>query len=179
MPFIPFHEVFPDLAAQETRTITTLASAYLPAGSYTLIEMYCDEPHCDCRRVFFSVLSSNTLQIETVIAYGWESPAFYAQWMGDDDPETIRGLKGPILNFGSPHSALAPALLDLVKTAVLQDDHYIARLKTHYTIFRQTIDAKRKGRMSQRRSTRPRQSRSTLQDRTRNRNEVPTGSYSQ
>src|SRR4029077_7239875 len=67
-----FHEAFPDLAAQETRTITTLASAYLPAGSYTFIEMYCDEPHCDCRRVFFSVLSSNTLQIETVIAYGWE-----------------------------------------------------------------------------------------------------------
>jgi len=169
MPFIPFHEAFPDLAAQETRTITTLASASLPAGSYTLIEMYCDEPHCDCRRVFFSVLSSNTLQIETVIAYGWESPAFYAQWMGDDDPDTIRGLQGPILNFGSPHSALAPALLDLVKTVVLQDDHYIARLKTHYAIFRQTIDAKRKGRMSQRRSTRPRRKLTNTQKRQRTR----------
>ena len=56
MPFIPFHEAFPDLAAQETRTITTLASAYLPAGSYTLIEMYCDEPHCDCRRVFLGAV---------------------------------------------------------------------------------------------------------------------------
>jgi hypothetical protein len=115
------------------------------------------------------VLSSNTLQIETVIAYGWESPAFYAQWMGDDDPETIRGLKGPILNFGSPHSALAPALLDLVKTVVLQDDHYIARLKTHYAIFRQTIDAKRKGRMSQRRSTSPRRKLTNAQKRQRTR----------
>jgi len=169
MPFIPFHEALPDLAAQETRTITTLDSAHLPAGSYTLIEMYCDEPHCDCRRVFFSVLSSNTLQIETVIAYGWESPEFYAQWMGDDDPETIRGLQGPILNFGSPHSDLAPALLDLVKTVVLQDDHYIARLQTHYALFRQTLHATRQGRLFQRRSKRPRQKFTNAQKRQRKR----------
>jgi hypothetical protein len=106
----------PDLAERETRTVTTLDSARLPGGSYTLIEMYCDEPDCDCRRVFFSVASANTSRIETVIAYGWESPEFYARWMGDDDPKTIRGLQGPILNPGSPHSALAPALLDLVNS---------------------------------------------------------------
>lgn len=169
MPFIPFHEAFPDLAAQETRTVTTLDSAHLPAGSYTLIEMYCDEPNCDCRRVFFSVLSSNTSQIETVIAYGWESPEFYARWMGDDDPETIRDLKGPILNLGSPHSDLAPALLDLVETVVLQDDRYIASLKTHYAMFRETIGSKRKGRVSHRRSKSPRRKLTNAQKRQRKR----------
>lgn len=156
MPFIPFHEVFPDQAAREIRTVTTLDSGRLPAGSYSLIEMYCDEPDCDCRRVFFSVVSSNTSRIETAIAYGWESPEFYARWMGRDDPETIQSLKGPILNLGSPHSDLAPALLDLVRTVVLQDGHYIERLKSHYAMFRATIDAKRRCPGSHPRSKSPR-----------------------
>ena len=109
-----------------------------------MIEMYCDEPGCDCRRVFFSVLSSQTTQVEAVIAYGWENIHFYTQWMGDDDPQTARALKGPILNPGSPQAAFAPALLDIVKNVILQDEQYVARLKTHYTLFRETIGSKRK-----------------------------------
>ena len=169
MPFIPFHEVFPDLAARETRTVTTLESARLPAGSYTLIEMYCDEPDCDCRRVFFSVASSTTSQIETVIAYGWESPEFYARWMGDDDPETVQSLKGPILNLGSAHSNLAPALLDLVQTVVLQDDHYIARLKSHYAMFREAIGSTPRRLVSHLRRKSPRQKLTNAQKRQRKR----------
>ena len=144
MPFVPFHETFPDLAERETRKLTILDDAELPAGDYALIEMYCDEPGCDCRRVFFSVLSSQTTQVEAVIAYGWENIRFYAQWMGDDDPQTARALKGPILNPGSPQADCAPALLDIVQNVVLQDEQYVARLKTHYAMFRETIGPKRK-----------------------------------
>ncbi len=169
MPFIPFHEAFPDLAARETRTVTTRDSARLPAGSYTLIEMYCDEPDCDCRRVFFSVVSSNMSQIETVIAYGWESPDFYAQWMGDDDPDMARMLKGPLLNRGSFHSDLAPALLDLMETVVLQDPHYIERIKTHYAMFRQAMASKPKRGLPRYRSKRPRQKLTNAQKRQRKR----------
>jgi hypothetical protein len=135
-----------------------LDDAKLPAGSYALIEMYCDEPGCDCRRVFFWVVSSQTSQVEAIIAYGWETTRFYAQWMGDDDPQMARALKGPILNPGSPQADFAPALLDLVKNVVLQDKHYVARLQTHYAMFRETIGPKRKVQQPRRqqKSRRPR-----------------------
>lgn len=144
MPFVPFHDTFPDLAERETRTLTILDDAKLPAGDYALIEMYCDEPGCDCRRVFFWVQSAQTSQVEAVIAYGWESTHFYAQWMGDGDPQMVKSLKGPLLNPGSPQAAFAPALLDIVKQVVLQDEPYIARLQTHYAMFRETIGPKGK-----------------------------------
>jgi hypothetical protein len=54
-----------------------------------------------------------------------------------------QALKGPILNPGSPQAAFAPALLDIVKQVVLQDEHYVARLQTHYAMFRETIGPKR------------------------------------
>ncbi|MDH3598500.1 MAG: hypothetical protein OEU26_02540 [Candidatus Tectomicrobia bacterium] len=157
MPFVPFHDTFPDLAERETRTLTILDDTKLPAGDYALIEMYCDEPGCDCRRVFFWVLSSQTSQVEAIIAYGWENTRFYAQWMGDGDPQMAKALKGPILNPGSPQAAFAPALLDLVKNVVVQDEQYVARLKTHYAMFRETIGPKRKVQQPrQKKSRRPR-----------------------
>ncbi len=81
MPFVLFHDYFPEIAEQETRTITVFENSAqdLPPAHYSLLEMYCDEHGCDCRRVFFSVVSSLTRKVESVIAYGWESPEFYAK----------------------------------------------------------------------------------------------------
>ena len=154
MPFAPFNELFPEIAEKETRSLTIIDDSELPAGNYGLIEMYCNEPDCDCRRVFFSVLSSKAQRIVAVIAYGWESADFYARWMGDDDPQVIMDLKGPVLNLGSPQSKWAPAILKIVQNVVLQDTHYVERLKVHYKIFRAVIDHKgnTKGTRSQRKS---------------------------
>jgi len=148
MPYVFFHEYFPEKAERETRTITVLkqSSSGLPPGEYALVEMYCNERKCDCRRVFFYVVSSFRNNAEAVIAYGWESPEFYAQWMGDNDPEIIRDLQGPVLNMGSPQSNLAPAILKLVKDVVLQDRSYIERIKNHYRMFRDRIDRKPRSR---------------------------------
>jgi hypothetical protein len=145
MPFVPFHDHFPEIAKRETRTITVLehSSLGLPPGHYSLLEMYCDEPGCDCRRVFFYVISSLRKDVEAVIAYGWENPEFYARWMRDDDPNMIKELQGPVLNLGSPQSDLAPAILDIVQNVVLRDEFYVERLKTHYTMFRNKIDSKK------------------------------------
>jgi hypothetical protein len=142
MPYVSFYDYFPEIAERETRTITVFENSSwdLPPAHYSLLEMYCDEPDCDCRRVFFCVVSSLTKRAEAVIAYGWESPEFYAEWMGDDDPEIIAGLKGPILNAASPQSDIAPLLLNMVERVVLQDQAYIQRLKTHYWMFRHRID---------------------------------------
>ncbi len=142
MPYALFHHAFPEVAAQETRTLTVLDSAcfHLPPGQYSFFEMYCDEPGCDCRRVMFSVVSSVQRDVGAVIAYGWESPRFYAKWLGADDPLMIEALRGPVLNLGSPQSALAPALLDMMKKVVMRDQAYLERIKHHYAMFRERIE---------------------------------------
>jgi hypothetical protein len=141
VPYRLFHEVFPAVAEQETRTLTIVPGARtsLPVGAYGFLEMFCDEPDCDCRRVFFSVVSSARQEIEAVVAWGWENPEFYAAWMKDNDLQVVAKLKGPVLNLGSPASALAPALLELTRTVLLQDAHYVERIKRHYQMFRQRL----------------------------------------
>jgi hypothetical protein len=149
MPFIPFHDKFPQLAEQETRTFTILQDGTLPAADYKFMELYCDETDCDCRRVFFYLISSKNKGAVAVITYGWENLQFYKRWLSFDDPQMVKDMKGPGLNFGSPQSESAPAVLDVVKTVVLQDEHYIERLKTHYQLFRSRIDSKTNARRLQ------------------------------
>jgi len=139
MPYAPFHEKFPEIAEKETRTIIVFDDPDLPEGEYGLLESYCDELDCDCRRVFFNVFSWKKKKIEAVIAYGWESGKFYAKWMGDSDPRVIKELKGPALNLSSPQSPLAPALLEKIKI-VLQDKNYVDRIKRHYKLFKEAIE---------------------------------------
>ena len=144
MPYRFLHDLLPELAERETRIITVLdgSSWGLPAGEYSFIEMFCDEPGCDCRRVFFTVLSSFGKRSETVIAYGWESRKFYAKWLGMSAPDMIDDLQGPVLNMGSPHSKLAPAILAMAEEMLLSDDSYVDRVKRHYKMFRDEIENK-------------------------------------
>jgi hypothetical protein len=148
MPYRLFHDLFPAVAERETRTLTILpgSNTGLPAGHYAFLEMFCDEPGCDCRRVFFSVVSSIRQDIEAVVAWGWEDVAFYAAWMKDNDPEVLASLKGPALNLGSPATARAPALLELTGAVLLQDGDYVERIKRHYQLFRQRIEGGRPSR---------------------------------
>ena len=139
MPYEPFYERFPEVAEKETRTITIFDHPELPAGEYGLIEAYCNEPDCDCRRVFFNVYSWQRREVVAVIAYGWESREYYAKWLRRDVPGIMRELQGPALNRASQQSDLAPALLAQVKL-VLQDRRYVARLKRHYRMFKATVD---------------------------------------
>jgi hypothetical protein len=121
MPYSLFHSRFPKVAERETRTVTVINSAdfNLPPARYSFLEMFCDEPGCDCRRVFFSVVSSLQKDIQAVITWGWEEREFYVTWMGNDDPRMIRDLIGPALNLASPQSNIAPALLDLFRARTM------------------------------------------------------------
>ena len=143
MPYQPFHDLFPEMAEEETRTITVFdesSETALPPGQYAFCEMFCNERGCDCRRVFFYVVSSFRKDPVAVIAWGWEKPAFYAKWLRDDDPAMIQELMGPTLNVGSPQSELAEDLLDLVREVLLRDAAYIERVKRHYKLFRAKIE---------------------------------------
>lgn len=144
MPYALFHDHFPEVAERETRTITVLecSTVKLPPGHYSFLEMFCDERGCDCRRVFFYVISSLREDVQAVIAWGWEHQDFYTKWMGDNNPRVISDLKGPALNLASPQSDLAPAILDLVRNVLLHDTAYVERVKRHYAMFRKKIDSK-------------------------------------
>ena len=152
MPYALFHEYFPEIAERETRSITVPPgdNLGLPAGEYGFLDMYCDEPGCDCRRVFFYVVCAHRQGPEAVIAWGWEDVDFYAKWFQYGDAADAAELKGPVLNVGSPATELAPALLELVRNLLLTDPEYVERIKRHYRMFRERVDQPRARRRSQR-----------------------------
>lgn len=142
MPYEPFYERFKEIAMKETRSITIHNNPELPDDDYGFLEAYCNDENCDCRRVFFNVISHKRGKVVAVIAYGWETSAFYARWYRQNDPQIIREMQGPILNPGSQQSELAPALLKLVRGTLLKDREYIERLKRHYWMFKGEVDPK-------------------------------------
>ena len=142
MGYVPFYSRLPKIAKRETRTVTILSKtpAGLPPGEYAFLECFCDEPGCDCRRVFFCVVSPYSQDALAVIAYGWEDRKFYARWFGSNDRRDLDDLRGPVLNLFSPQSKLAPAILEAFKQLLLPDTDYIDRVKQHYRLFRASID---------------------------------------
>ncbi len=139
MYFQPFHERFPEISERETRSITTFRNTGVPKDDYGLVESYCNEPDCDCRRVFFNVLAHRQNKIVAVITYGWEDEDFYIDWLGENRPDAIRAMKGPALNVGSRQAEYALALLDLIESRVLTDKSYVERLKRHYRMFKRDV----------------------------------------
>jgi len=144
MPFEPLYSRLPQLAEAETRTLIVVDRPPLPSAEYTFVEMFCNEPGRDCRRVFFTVVSSPAGRQEAVIAYGWESVSFYRKWFKHPLPnEEIEELRGPVLNLFSPQGEHSPAILKLFTEVLLEDPEYIERLKRHYKLFRATVERRR------------------------------------
>ena len=155
MPYTMFSSLFPKIAAKQTRTLTVdPKNRYqLPPDSYGLLELYCDDEDCDCRRVFFMVMSEKAQDVVATISYGWESKDFYAKWFDPNrkatydkldkgDQYAVDEMYGFQLNPMSPQSKIAPQLLALVEDCVLADEDYIKRLRRHYKLFRAKVDAK-------------------------------------
>ena len=142
-----FQELFPEIALTETRAAKIpVGNSLLPADEYGLLEAYCDDEDCDCRRVFFNVISRKRNDLVAVVSYGWESEAFYTKWYGgepDNEFErlAINEMRGLVLNSASPQSELAPAILKLV-AQLLEDPAYTARIKRHYQMFKEKVDPK-------------------------------------
>lgn len=144
MPYTPFHDRFPDIAENETRSLIIHGDPELPDGRYIFTEAYCDEQNCDCRRVFFNVFLENTKKLLAVITYGWEKRQYYINWMGDNDPTVIDSLVGLGLNLASPQSKFAQALLKKIDFVLESDINYVKRLRKHYKMFRTEIDKQSK-----------------------------------
>lgn len=120
-----FVNLFPQQALAETRTIITRGHAVLPDDEYALLEAYCADPQCHCRRVMLNVVGRR------------QGPDFlasigYAFDRDDDFP-------GPALDPLNRQGRYAAALLDLV-AQVLADPAYVARLEAHYRQVKEAAD---------------------------------------
>lgn len=135
----PFIHRFPELGTNETRTITAAGLGSLPADEYGLLELYCDELNCDCRRVVIEVIARSTGDTLGIINYGWESLKFYEQKLGSEEyaREVVAASLDP-LNPQSPH---APILLSLFRD-VVRDVAYQKRLARHYELFKDALRRK-------------------------------------
>ena len=152
MPMTPFMERFPELGARETRSVTVTGRQDLPDGEYGFVELYCDEPGCDCRRVMLDVLRPDTgwSKIWATINYGWESLQFYKKWGGAFiDPAQ---LKGPFLDPLNAQTQYAPTLLELFRF-LLRSPDYVQRLRNHYQLFRAAVEEEHGARTTQPRTS--------------------------
>jgi hypothetical protein len=120
--FIPFYEIEPELAERETRTITVLQTQDdLPLGTYGLVESYCPDPACECRRVMLNIACEERLErgFLATISYGFDRDEEFA---------------GPYLDPLNPQSEHSEELLRLVSESVLIDRRYVERLEEHYRL---------------------------------------------
>ncbi|MHB1306471.1 MAG: DUF1186 domain-containing protein [Limisphaerales bacterium] len=135
----PFYTRFPELAARDTRCMHVLnPGGPLPVGEYGFVELYCDDPGCDCRRVLLQVVESQAPRTSlATINFGWESAAFYTRWShGDIEAgcEITRASLDPL----QPQSKYADVLLDFFRGQMMTDPEYVARLARHYEMFKST-----------------------------------------
>lgn len=141
MAMSAFFTRFPDLAVKETRVATLTGRPDLPDGEYAFLELYCDDPACDCRRVIINVVEANSAgKVWATINYGWESPAYYAAWMRDG--ELSKTMLGATLDPLNAQTEYAPALLRLFEF-IVTDPAYVARLKRHYQLFKANLPHKK------------------------------------
>ena len=138
--FVPFLEYFPELFERETRKVTLSEEMFgLPAGLYFLLESYCADKNCDCRKVMINVvLEDNIPNVSDTIGFGWEDEKFYSKWVGDE----ISGgqMVGVYLEPGRINTDRSQKYLELVKNS-LRDPHYVKIIKKHYKRFKNLLKA--------------------------------------
>jgi hypothetical protein len=121
---ISFHDVEPEIAEAEIRVITLPERTLgVPAGVYGVVESYCPDPTCDCRRVMLNILGGRLPgRILATISYAF-----------DPDDE----MPGPFLDPINPQSEYAAAILPMIAELLLADPAYVARLGRHYAMVKQ------------------------------------------
>ncbi len=134
MSMVLFAVLFPEIAVAETRSITVQVGKFpgpsgLPSDEYGLLELYCTEPRCDCRRVMFNVVSRAQNRQLATINHAFELPA--------------KDAAVPEQTFLDPlnvQSEWSNKLLDMVVKYILTDQKYSRRLERHYSMFKEVVN---------------------------------------
>lgn len=136
--FLSFFRLFPEDAEMKTRKIMLLQDTFgLPKGKYFLVENYCVDKECDCRKVMMNVVTMDgELTILGTIGFGWEESEYYKKWLGDD----LLGeeMAGAYIEAGGIQTCMEKECLDLVKNS-LRDSKYVDLIKERYVIFKNKI----------------------------------------
>ena len=130
MPMTDFFQVFRKLAGSELRTVTVPPGrgGSLPPDLYAFIELYCDEPDCDCRRVTLAVIAESKRRLVAHINLGFDS--------ADE-------MAGPFLDPLNVQASFAPALLEFFTDMINRDPAYLGRLHRHYVMFKEHCEGRR------------------------------------
>lgn len=121
-----FFHAFPDLAVAETRSALILRDDRrgLPVGEYSFLELYCVDPHCECRHALIWVVRDQDLEPVATIRHRFD--------VASHGPEQTT------LDPQATQSADAGAALRLFRVA-LTDPQYAARLERHYRMFKEVV----------------------------------------
>ena len=131
----PFALRCPEIAERETRSISVLRDEAVPIGDYVLIEYYCGDPRCDCRRVLLQVIEQHQpAAVLASISFGWAPFAYYARVL--NSRSLAKNMTGPSLDPLLPQSEYAEALFELVCMLCLENRDFVQRLQNHYAAFR-------------------------------------------
>jgi len=88
------------------RTLTIAHHPEPPDGAYAMVDTYCTDLGCDCRKTM--ILVHLDQRHVATINFGWESPEFYARWYGAPPHDrTLAELQGPSTDLNSPGSGAA------------------------------------------------------------------------
>jgi hypothetical protein len=145
MIFKRFMEFFPEITENETRRITLRNDPQIPDGEYAYVESFCEDKHCDCRRVYFDVLQIDPdyeMFHAATISYGWEDLDFYLSWSPYLPSEMAAEMKGPALERAHRQSRYAERFLEFFESKFLSDPAYIERIKRHYAMFKARLGGK-------------------------------------
>lgn len=136
MIFIPFYEIFPEIARMKSRVLSVTdqsVSDSPPAGTYRLIELYCPDLDCDCRSVRIIVVSSEEEEGYSTLQFGWEDKTFYDRHFGFDD-HGFPGPEHPLFQFIGPHGHF---FLKELQKLCASDQTYVSQLKSHYQMIKE------------------------------------------
>ncbi len=136
MILIPFYDIFPKIAKEETHCFHLLQNdenpEAPPIGSYSLVELYCPDQNCDCRKVNIVIVSNEDKKEYVIIQFGWEDQAFYNEHFGFDD----HGLPGPSYAPMQFLGQYADFFFEKFEKLCITDKAYVASLKKHYNLIK-------------------------------------------
>jgi hypothetical protein len=133
---LSFHHLFPQRGNLGIMPLLSLNKDPKPQELYTVFDLYCLNPECDCRKVTLLIYNSQNKPVAT-FSWGWKSVTFYRQWglIKGDAHLLCEGFMDPL----APQSQDSPLFLKALKIMLRKDNAFKKIIKERYDLFKETI----------------------------------------